>query len=252
MQAERWRQIEEIVQLAIDSAPGDRPALLDGACRDDAELRREVESLLALHGDDALNESAGFADAVRVLEECNAQLTAGRTLGAYRLLRQLGRGGMGNVYLAARADDAFQKLVAVKVIRRGLDTDDIIQRFRAERQILAMLDQPNIARLLDGGATSEGLPYFVMEYIEGEPIDLYCDRCKLTIAERLKLFQEVCAAVSYAHQHLVIHRDIKPGNVLVTKEGVPRLLDFGIAKLLVPGMMGTSNAVDNRRESCVA
>jgi tetratricopeptide (TPR) repeat protein len=151
------------------------------------------------------------------------------------VLREIGRGGMGTVYLAARADDAFQKLVAIKIIRHGLDTEDIIQRFRGERQILAKLDHPNVTRLLDGGTTEDGLPYFVMEYIEGEPIDLYCDQRKLTITERLQLFQGVCAAVRYAHQNLVIHRDIKPGNVLVTKEGVPRLLDFGIAKLLTPG-----------------
>lgn len=142
---------------------------------------------------------------------------------------------MGSVYLAARDDDEFQKLVAIKIIRRGLDTDDIIQRFCSERQILATLDHPNITRLLDGGTTDDGLPYFVMEYIDGEPIDVFCDRHCLGVNERLKLFQGVCAAVRYAHQNLVVHRDIKPGNVLVTKEGVPRLLDFGIAKLLAPG-----------------
>jgi serine/threonine-protein kinase len=142
---------------------------------------------------------------------------------------------MGTVYLAARADETFQKLVAIKIIRRGLDTEDIIQRFRSERQILATLDHPNITRLLDGGTTDDGLPYFVMEYIEGEPIDKYCEQRNVNVAERLRIFQSVCSAVRYAHQNLVVHRDIKPGNVLVTKEGVPRLLDFGIAKLLAPG-----------------
>src|SRR5258706_3334355 len=145
---------------------------------------------------------------------------------AYRVLGEMGQGEMGTVYLAARADDAFQKLVAIKIIRRGLDTDDIIQRFRSERQILATLDHPNIARLLDGGSTDDGLPYFVMEYIEGEPIDVYCDEHNLNIIERLKLFRGVCTAVSYAHQNLDVHRAIKPGNPAVTNVGVPRLSAF--------------------------
>lgn len=234
MQPERWRQIEEIVQSAIDCAPENRPALLDSACGDDAELRREVESLLAFDEDGGITGPSGFADAIKVLEE-RVVLQEGSRIGPYRVLRVIGRGGMGTVYLAARADDAFQKLIAIKILRRGLDTDDVIRRFRSERQILAILDHPNIARLLDGGTTDDGLPYFVMEYIEGEPIDLYCDRRRLTVTERLRLFQGVCAAVAYAHRNLVIHRDIKPGNVLVTKDGVPRLLDFGIAKLLAPG-----------------
>jgi len=235
MERERWRQIEEIVQSAIDCAPPERSALLDSACGGDAELRREVDSLLALHEDGGFTKYSGFEDGYKVLERLNERVDEGRRIGPYRVLREIGRGGMGTVYLAARDDDAFQKLVAIKIIRRGLDTDDIIQRFRGERQILATLDHPNVTRLLDGGTTGDGLPYFVMDYIEGEPIDRYCDRRELTIADKLKLFQEVCAAVTYAHQNLVIHRDIKPGNVLVTKEGVPRLLDFGIAKLLTPG-----------------
>lgn len=241
MQPERWLHIEEIVQSAIDCAPQNRSALLDSACGDNAELRSEVESLLALHEHSGFTRSSGFDDAIKVLELQSEKSNEGRLIGTYRVLREIGRGGMGTVYLAARADDAFQKLVAIKIIRRGLDTDDIIQRFRGERQILAMLDHPNIARLLDGGTTDDGLPYFVMEYIEGEPIDQCCDARQLNTTERLKLFQGVCAAVRYAHQNLVIHRDIKPGNVLVTKEGVPRLLDFGIAKLLAP-----VNAPENR------
>jgi serine/threonine-protein kinase len=236
MLSERWKQIEEIVQAAIDCLPENRPALLDAACGDNSELRREVESLLALHEDTSFTGTPGFADGLRVLKQRTAQLNEGRRIGPYRVLREIGHGGMGNVYLAARADDTFQKLVAIKIIRRGLDTDEIIQRFRSERQILAILDHPNIARLLDAGSTDDGLPYFVMEYIEGEPIDRFCDGHKLSGTERLKLFQNVCAAVRYAHQNLVVHRDIKPGNVLVTEEGVPRLLDFGIAKLLAPGV----------------
>jgi serine/threonine-protein kinase len=234
MPSEQWQRVEQILESAMTCDPGMRAVFLDAACGNDAELRREVESLLAFHRDDDLTRDSGFADAIRVLEKRDTNLNEGRKIGAYRVLREIGRGGMGNVYLAARADDAFQKLVAVKIIRRGMDLDDVVQRFRAERRILAILDHPNVSRLLDGGATDDGLPYFVMEFIEGEPIDKYCDAHKLTIAERLKLFQGVCSAVSYAHQNLIVHRDIKPANVLVTNEGVPRLLDFGIAKLLAP------------------
>jgi serine/threonine-protein kinase len=160
-----------------------------------------------------------------------------RRIGPYKLIRELGHGGMGTVFLAARADEQFEKRVALKILR-GSDTEEVIRYFRRERQILAGLEHPNICRLLDGGSTEEGLPYFVMEYVEGEPIDRYCDERKLSIPERLKLFEGVCSAVQYAHRSLVVHRDLKPGNILVTEEGVPKLLDFGIAKLLNPGVAG--------------
>jgi serine/threonine-protein kinase len=235
MRAERWQQIDEIFQSALDCEPEGRAALLESACAGDLELRAEVESLLASHEKAGLTAARVFQDGFRLLEQQATQLREASKVGPYRVVRELGRGGMGSVYLAARADEAYEKLVAIKIIRRGLDTDDIIHRFRSERQILASLDHPNITRLLDAGSTEDGLPYFVMEYIEGEPIDGYCDARKLNITERLKLFQQVCAAVRYAHQNLVIHRDIKPENVLVTKDWVPRLLDFGIAKLLGAG-----------------
>src|SRR5262249_26844178 len=147
---------------------------------------------------------------------------------------ELGRGGMGIVYLARRADDQYRKQVAIKLIRGGIDNDDIIRRFRNERQILAELDHPNIARFLEGGITADGRTYYVMEYITGQPIDDYCDLRRLSINERLRLFRDVCSAVQYAHQRLVIHRDIKPSNILVTEDGTVKLLDFGIAKLLNP------------------
>lgn len=155
-------------------------------------------------------------------------------IGPYRLLQPMGQGGMGSVYLAVRADREFTKHVALKVIRKGMGSDDIVSRFRKERQILAALEHPNIARLLDGGTTEDGLPYFVMEYIQGRPLTEYCDALKLTTSERLKLFQSVCAAVQYAHQNLIVHRDLKPANILVTGDGTVKLLDFGIAKLLDP------------------
>jgi serine/threonine-protein kinase len=161
-----------------------------------------------------------------------------RRIGPYKVLRELGQGGMGTVYLAARADEQFHMRVALKVIRAGADSAAVVRHFKRERQILAGLDHPNIAKLLDGGTTDDGLPYFVMEYIEGEPLLAYCDSRALPIRERLRVFQAVCAAVEYAHRNLVVHRDIKPGNILVTAEGTPRLLDFGVAKLLNRGLAG--------------
>lgn len=159
---------------------------------------------------------------------------APETIAGYRIVRELGRGGMGVVYLARKDDDRFQRTVAIKVVKRGMDTQDIVRRFETERQLLAAMDHPNIARLLDGGTTEDGRPYFVIEHIEGKVIDKYCDENKLSVGERLQLFLKVCSAVHYAHQNLVVHRDIKPGNILVTKDGEPKLLDFGIAKLLNP------------------
>jgi serine/threonine protein kinase len=145
---------------------------------------------------------------------------------------------MGTVYLAARADEQFHKRVALKVIRSGADSAEVVRHFKRERQILAGLDHPNIAKLLDGGATDDGLPYLVMEHIEGQPILDYCDSRSLPVTDRLELFQAVCSAVQYAHRNLVVHRDIKPGNILVAGDGSPRLLDFGIAKLLNPELAG--------------
>ena len=161
-----------------------------------------------------------------------------RRIGPYRILRELGQGGMGVVYLAARADEEFRKRVALKVIRSGAASEEVVRHFKRERQILAGLDHPNIAKLLDGGTTDDGLPYFVMEHIEGEPLLTYCDSRKLSVAERLKLFQAICSAVQYAHRNLVVHRDIKPGNIVVAEDGSPRLLDFGIAKFLNPELAG--------------
>ena len=175
MQPEQWRQIEEIFQAALDYGPGKRSAFLDSACGTDAQLRSEVESLLASYERSGFTAPAAFEDALKVLGQRAQGLEEGRRLGPYSVLRELGRGGMGTVCLAERADDAYQKLVAIKIIRHELDSEDLVRRFRSERQILATLDHPNIARLLDGGTSDEGLPYFVMEYIEGEPIDQYCD-----------------------------------------------------------------------------
>jgi serine/threonine protein kinase/tetratricopeptide (TPR) repeat protein len=171
-----------------------------------------------------------------------SDLSHGGRLGPYRLIREIGQGGMGTVYLGVRDDDAFQKRVAIKVLKRGMDTESIVRRFRHERQILASLEHPFIASLLDGGSTPDGRPYFAMEYVEGQPIVAYCDRKGLDTAARLGLFRDVCSAVQYAHQNLIVHRDIKPANVLVMAEGTPKLLDFGIAKLLNPELAGQTLA----------
>ncbi len=172
-----------------------------------------------------------------------ARPAVGIRVGPYEVLRELGRGGMGVVYLAARADEQFRKRVAIKVIKTGPDEEGVIRRFRRERQILASLDHPNVARLLDGGATGDGRPYFVMEYIEGHPLHEYCDRHRLSIVDRLKVFQQVCSAVAYAHRNLIVHRDLKPSNIIVTADGIPRLLDFGIAKLLNPELSAETPTV---------
>jgi serine/threonine-protein kinase len=229
---ERWQQIKIVLAGALDREDGDRTVFLDGVCREDADLRREVESLLATE-----RELGDFIEipVFRIHPEgAGPPLAVGQRIGSYRIVREVGRGGMGSVYLAERADQEFEQRVALKVVRRGMDTEEIVHRFRAERQILAHLDHPNIAKLFDGGTTEDGRPYFVMEYVEGRPVDEECDARKLATAERLELFRTVCAAVHFAHQNLIVHRDLKPGNILVTADGKPKLLDFGIAKLLDP------------------
>jgi eukaryotic-like serine/threonine-protein kinase len=228
MTAARWKQIETVFEQALDLAMDERGAFLQRACNGDEQLKREVESLLNSHA-----QAGSFIDD-RSQFYPEVDTSVPQLIGHYRIVRELGRGGMGAVYLAERADE-YKKQVAIKLIKRGMDTDSVLRHFRNERQILAGFDHPNIARLFDGGTTDDGLPYFVMEYIEGLPIDEYCNKQALSIPDRLKLFREVCAAVSYAHRHLVVHRDIKRSNILVTSDGVPKLLDFGIAKILQGG-----------------
>ncbi len=228
MNARRWQEVQELFDLAATRDPSQRGFFLERACDGDSELRREVESLLAadVAGDSRLDQPLfSLPDAVEPKIE-------GRRIGPYKVVREIGRGGLGAVYLAERTDQ-FRQRVALKLIKRGMDTDEVIRRFRVERQILANLEHANIARLLDGGTTDDGLPFFVMERVIGEPLDRYCDAGKLSIKARLELFLEVCSAVHYAHQNLVVHRDLKPKNILVNADG-PKLLDFGIAKLLAP------------------
>jgi non-specific serine/threonine protein kinase/serine/threonine-protein kinase len=225
----RWRRVKEIVDRALDVDPEERAAFLASVCGGDEALRREVRSLVESAEKDwsLMDGGAGLA-----LDGPPPSSRVGERIGPYELLSELGRGGMGQVFLARRADDEFQKRVAIKLLPPGPMRELARERFRSERQIAATLDHPNIARLLDGGTTAEGEPYFVMEYVEGESLIDDAGRRRLSVAQRLRLFREVCAAVHYAHQNLVVHRDIKPGNILVTAEGSPKLLDFGIAKLL--------------------
>lgn len=237
MTPEEWQRIRPILESALELDSPHRSSFLDGACADPA-LRQELESLIASH------EEAGtsLVDSVPVPpalleEELRFRLVTGKRVGVYEIVGEIAQGGMGAVYRAIRADGQYKQQVALKIVRADLGAEFTAARFRNERQILATLDHPNIARILDGGTTSEGIPYFVMELIEGLTITAYCDQHKLTVEERLKLFRTVCSAVHYAHQRLVIHRDIKPTNILVTVEGVPKLLDFGIAKILDPNLL---------------
>ena len=233
MTAEEWVKVRGILERALEIAPDGRAAYLEFACSGDAALRQEVDSLIASHENartDFLEPSA-FEPSVAGASP-PAESLAGKRIGAYQIVEEIAEGGMGSVYLAIRADDQYRKQVAIKLVRGGLGDAFRRQRFRAERQILANLDHPNIARLLDGGALEDGQPYVVMEYVRGQPIDQFCDSRGLSVSQRLRLFRTVCSAVAYAHQHLVIHRDLKPANILVTESGEPKLLDFGIAKIL--------------------
>jgi eukaryotic-like serine/threonine-protein kinase len=241
---DRWQQVKEVLHEVLQIPPRQRPSFLDNACIGDQTLRQEVESLL-------LEESAGTEGFLGSLDLSLEDVRygnaswIGRRIGSYEIIDIIGEGGMGSVYRAARADEQYQKQVAIKIVKLGLGTPFALARFRAERQILANLEHPNIARLLDGGTTEDGLPYVVMELVEGQPIDQYCETHKLSIDDRLRLFRTVCLTVQHAHQHLVVHRDLKPGNILVTADGTPKLLDFGIAKILDTGSVpsGTEHTV---------
>lgn len=227
--ASRWQEAKEIVADALDLESEEaRQLLVEQRCADDAELLAEVESLLgqSTTGFDASAEKRGAALRLR------STIVAGQLIGSYEIEGELGRGGMGAVYLARRADGVFDKHVAIKVLKRGTDTDEILRRFSTERRILARLEHSNIARLIDAGTTGDGLPYFVMEYVEGTPLTRFAAEHQLPLSARLSLFRVVCNAVSYAHRHLIVHRDLKPSNILVTAEREVKLLDFGIAKLI--------------------
>ena len=242
-----WPELKRLFDLASDLPAGQREPFLDRECAD-PETRRQVRELLA-------ESDAGATEFLHSLViQDSAELAApaldgraGEMIGPYRIERELGRGGMGEVFLARRVDQEFDKLAAIKIVRRGPDLREVLRRFRQERQILARLEHPNIARLLDGGSTADGLPYLVMEYVEGLPITEYCDARSFSIEDRCRLLLPVCEALRHAHQNLVVHRDLKPSNILVTAEGVPKLLDFGIAKLLEPELAPDDQTVTFHR-----
>src|SRR4051794_6804271 len=237
MTREEWQRIKEILHTALDVPTAERAQYLDSACNGDLQLRKEVESLLASHEEAGTFIEEPVAAAPKLTPPLD-NLGIGSDLGPYRIVQLIAEGGMGAVYQAVRVDDLYRKVVAIKVIRRGLFGEFSLRRFDIERQILAHLDHPNIAKLLDGGTTPDGRPFFVMDFIAGTPIDEYCDAHQLSVRQRLDFFLTVCSAVHYAHQNLVIHRDLKPQNILVTEEGAVKLLDFGIAKLLDPDSLG--------------
>ena len=237
---ERWQRLAPILDEALDLEPQARAAYLDRACAGNSALRQDAEALLAAEAasSEFLAASAEAYLGIQAPTPDDNALPSGTRLGPYRVLRELARGGMGEVYLGERADGEFEQSVALKVIRSGMDSAEVRRRFLAERQILARLNHPNIAKLLDGGLTAEGRPWFAMEYVAGEPLTVYGDTRQLPVPERLRLFADVCEAVRYAHQNLVVHRDLKPSNILVTADGRVKLLDFGIAKLLEDGPTG--------------
>ena len=232
MEAERWERLESVFLQASELAPDERSAYLDRECGDDEELRTRIEAMLAADGESVGGAIAAVHASVdHVLNERTRALVD-RSIGAYRLVREIGRGGMGVVYLG-EAEDGSQ--AAVKILLSAVFSEQVRRRFDIERAVLADLEHPNIAGLLDGGETEEGLPYVVMEYVDGVPVTAYCERERLNLRRRLWLFLRICEAVAHAHSKLVVHRDIKPGNILVTRSGDPKLLDFGIAKLLAEG-----------------
>jgi len=236
-----FQKAKEVFHAALERPVVERAAFVTASCGEDEGLRREVESLLA-----SADAGDGFLDAARLpawppaegIEPEDAGVP--RWIGPYILVREIGRGGMGAVFLAERSDRLYRGQVALKLVKRGMDTEFILNRFRSERQILASLNHPGIAKLLDGGTTDDGLPYFVMEYIEGENLTRYCASRPLGLRERIELFRRVCEPVQFAHRNLVVHRDIKPSNVMVTADGTVKLLDFGLAKLLDPEKSGES------------
>ena len=237
MTPERLGRIRAIYEAALQIESAEIEVFLERECGSDSDCERRVKRLLAARENipewlskPLLGHAERIIDSVRAFD--------GKELRGYRLIREVGHGGMGSVYLAERADGAYTKQVAVKLIRAGQDSAEIVARFQREREILASLDHPNIARLIDGGNTDEGAPYFVMEFVDGRPIHEWCDEHKLNVSQRIELFRQVCDAVRYAHQRLVVHRDLKPGNILVTADGTVKLLDFGIAKVVAQAPMG--------------
>jgi serine/threonine protein kinase len=224
-----WADVRAVFETAAELTGDARDEYLATHAKDPA-LRREVLSLLAVD-----TAAARFEQPLPIMlapPDAETPLPAGHRVGPYAIVRVIGRGGMGIVYLGRRADEAYQREVAIKVVRPGPEAEGLAVRFAHERRTLAALTHPNIARLYDGGTTAEGAPYLVMEFVDGGPVDAYCDEQRLTVDQRLDLFRTICAGVQYAHENFIVHRDIKPDNILIAPDGTPKLLDFGVAKLL--------------------
>ena len=234
MQTENWKIVKDLLAEILPLEYSERNSFLDNSGIND-EIRAEVESLLLFEeeSEDLMKLSAvEFSKDFFDTEEAAENVLIGQKFGVYKIVRELGCGGMGAVYLAERADGKFEQKVALKLLKREMNTAELRRRFAQEREILASLEHPNIARLLDAGTTDDKIPYLTMEYIEGLPIDEFCSKRQLDLNQRLNLFRKVCAAVDFAHRNLIVHRDLKPSNILVTDDGTPKLLDFGISKIL--------------------
>jgi len=239
MESDYWHRVERVLDLALESDPAHWSTVLTNACDNDRSLRDDVEDLLSRYATargflETPPKTTAAALIAEVRKTDDATSHEGRRVGAYRIVRLIGHGGMSRVFLAERADGEFTQQVALKLLRPGLDSEIDRHRFRDERQILASLNHPNIARLLDGGVTNEGQPYLVLEFVDGKPIDRYCTERALGVRARLELFLAIADAVQSAHRSLIVHRDLKPSNILVTNDGAVKLLDFGLAKLLEP------------------
>jgi serine/threonine protein kinase len=232
MSPENWQKIKALFNAAVELAPDEREALFVSQNGVEAEILAEVRRLLTAEKKNNFDDPIAEIKHLWLTQE--AEDLTGRQIGDYKILREIGRGGMGVVFEAVREKADFSQTVALKLLKRGMDSDAMLRRFRHERQILASLEHPNIARLLDGGRTDDGRPFFALEFIGGRPLDEFCDEKNLSINERLRLFLQICAAVSFAHSRLVVHRDLKPTNILVNRDGAVKLLDFGIAKILTP------------------
>jgi serine/threonine-protein kinase len=225
----RWRRLKDVFNEAVELAPASRSSYLSALRLNDKTLYQELAELIEVDA-----KAKDFLDEPVSLETDSFRFPSlvGETIGHYKIVREIERGGMGVVYEAARVDGSFEQRVAVKLVNRHFFSDELIRRFVKERQILARLEHPNIVRLLDGGLTDDRTPYYVMEFIEGVPMDVYCREQNPNTDERLEIFTQICSAVSYAHRQLIVHRDLKPSNILITKNGEAKLLDFGIAKIL--------------------
>ncbi|HEY3176916.1 MAG TPA: serine/threonine-protein kinase [Candidatus Polarisedimenticolia bacterium] len=240
MRPERWRRIEKLYYAAIDLSPDERRAFLDRACADDPDLKQEIEELLRHDTGGGSSIAAAIDGVSRLVMLEGGEVGPGTSIGAYNIVERIGQGGMGDVYRAEQVAPV-QRSVALKLIKAGMDTRAVIARFESERQALAMMDHPNIARVFDFGSTELGRPYFTMEFVQGVPITRYCDEHRLDTRERLDLFLPVCEGVQHAHQKGITHRDLKPSNILVSvvdDRPVPKIIDFGIAKATARGMTG--------------